>query len=100
MEPAKLNIPQEKLIPNNQIIQGRFLGQGGYGNVYEAKWNRDTVAIKRLNLEKMNQQAQAEFERESTLHMKLSQGIDMEKTTLAEQAAESQRKSDRFGWND
>src|SRR5215211_409089 len=72
MEPAKLNIPQEKLIPNNQIIQGRFLGQGGYGNVYEAKWNRDTVAIKRLILEKMNQQAQAEFERESTLHMKLS----------------------------
>ena len=40
--------------------------------MYEAKWNHDTVAVKRLMLEKMNQQAQAEFEQEISLHMKLS----------------------------
>ena len=71
MQPT-INIPQEKLIPDAQITQGRLLGQGGYGRVYEAKWNHDTVAVKRLMLEKMNNQAQAEFEQEITLHMKLS----------------------------
>ena len=72
MQPLTINIPQEKLIPNSQITEGRFLGQGGYGRVYEAKWNHDTVAVKRLMLEKMNQQAQEEFEQEITLHIKLS----------------------------
>ncbi|MGZ3632866.1 MAG: Sel1-like repeat-containing protein kinase family protein [Parachlamydiaceae bacterium] len=67
-----LNIPPEMIIPNSQIVQGKLLGKGGFGYVYEAKWNRDTVAIKRLILEKMNPQTQAEFEKESSLHMKLS----------------------------
>jgi uncharacterized protein len=72
MQPLTINIPQEKLIPNSQITQGRFLGQGGYGRVFEAQWNGDTVAVKQLMVEKMNQQAQTEFEQEITLHMKLS----------------------------
>jgi hypothetical protein len=47
MQPLTIKIPQEKLIPNSQIIQGQFLGQGGYGRVYEATWNRDTVEVRK-----------------------------------------------------
>lgn len=72
MQPQLINIPHEKLIPNSQIVQGRLIGKGGYGYVYEANWNGERVAVKRLMLEKMNQKTLQEFEKEINLHLKLS----------------------------
>lgn len=68
MQPQLVNIPQDKIIPDSQIKQGRFLGKGSYGRVYKAKWNGATVAVKWLISETINSQTQEEI----TTHLNLN----------------------------
>jgi predicted Ser/Thr protein kinase len=55
------------LIPYNTLTFGRCLGEGGFGTVYQGKWQYDEVAIKQLRMTSMSAETLAEFKSEASI---------------------------------
>lgn len=42
------------VIAAGDLKLGKVIGQGGYGTVYESIWNHKQVAVKKLQLQKLD----------------------------------------------
>jgi len=54
-------------IPQDKIIRGDKLGEGGFGIVYRAKWQGTDVAVKTLHINNFNQDTLDDFKNEASI---------------------------------
>lgn len=59
-------------IPYNEIQMGKRIGIGGFATVYKGVYNNEVVAVKRIQLTKMNDKAIKDFHSEVNLMHRLS----------------------------
>src|SRR5690349_5045493 len=57
----------EALINHKDIVFGKILGAGGFGEVYHGTWRHNDVAIKKLLMKNITPESAAEFETESQI---------------------------------
>ena len=55
----------ERIIQYDELSIGREIGRGGFGVVYQGTWRLTDVAIKKLLLEHLTDEARKEFEAEA-----------------------------------
>ncbi len=58
-------------IQSQEIVYGKRLGAGGFGEVFQAKWDHTEVAVKQLALKNMSESTAKEFEKEVKVHIDL-----------------------------
>ncbi|CAD7696412.1 unnamed protein product [Ostreobium quekettii] len=59
------------IIQDAEIVQGVEIGEGGYGQVFTARWNGHDVALKKLRAD-LSVEARAEFFSEVELHIQMN----------------------------
>ncbi|KAJ3268806.1 hypothetical protein HDV01_002184 [Terramyces sp. JEL0728] len=87
LEKPQLHIQVPK-IPLNALNMKEMIGEGGFGQVYLAEWETQTVAVKKLNMKSMTKTQLGDFYRECNIMCNLRnsntvllQGIVEEKDT-------------------
>ncbi|XP_071802211.1 uncharacterized protein [Asterias amurensis] len=60
-----------QIIPFEEIILGKKIGQGGFGDVHFAKWDGSVVAVKKLRVQRVSQKRLRQFQDEVKVLCKL-----------------------------
>ena len=70
---AKLPSPRNTdfIINYSDIILGKKIGSGGFGDVHQGTWDAQHVAIKTLHIKNLSDESKNEFERETKVWSKL-----------------------------